>query len=151
MFCSGTHGKGPIRTEKLGSRKLIAAKFPKKFTHVRSELGLLPTVPLNKSSLPRSVGLEFKSEQKGLLFFRRTIERLLALAPKEFAIFGTRKFRAAPCLTGLGWVWALGGLECASEAEHPFEFEVVPDLVGFELRWHEHPSSPLRGRSDMVG
>ena len=68
-----------------------------------------------------------------------------------FAMFGTRKFRAAPCLTGPGWVWALGGLECASEAEHPFEFKVVPDLVGFELRWHEHPSSPLRGRSDMVG
>ena len=80
----------------------MAAKFQKQLTHVRSELGLLPTVPLNKSSLPRSVGLEFKSEQKGLLFFRRTIECHLALAPKEFAIFGTRKFRVAPCLTGLG-------------------------------------------------
>ena len=67
----------------------------------------------------------------------------LSAQSRKFRI-PSMSFSSAACVKS-AWKICLCPLKCASEAEKPLEFQVVLDLVRFELRWHEHPLSFSEG------
>jgi len=70
---------------------------------------------------------------------------LVGLPLEERRFPNARSSLRSPRLTNLGWPKTLGGLECACQAEQPFEFQIDIDLVRFDPGWHDFLLLPTRG------